>query len=168
MELITSRRNPLVGRLRALHQPKGRREQGLLLLEGTHQLQELLRLGLQPEQVLATPAWIERNGGLLVQGTLPLQPVGDEVMAAVATTDHPDGVVATLAREALPVARGEGAFVLVLDQLQAAASPGRCAAAPAAAGCCGGAAVGGHRGSAMRPALLAARLDPPHHFDDGE
>ena len=46
MELITSRRNPLVGRLRALHQSKGRREQGLLLLEGTHQLQELLRLGL--------------------------------------------------------------------------------------------------------------------------
>ncbi|MBW0174340.1 MAG: RNA methyltransferase [Vulcanococcus sp.] len=118
MELITSRRNPLVGRLRALHQPKGRREQGLLLLEGTHQLQELLRLGLQPEQVLATPAWIERNGGLLAQVALPLQPVGEEVMAAVATTDHPDGVVATLAREALPVARGEGAFVLVLDQLQ--------------------------------------------------
>ena len=28
-----SRRNPLVARLRALHQPKGRREQGLLLLE---------------------------------------------------------------------------------------------------------------------------------------
>lgn len=118
MELITSRRNPLVGRLRALHQPKGRREQGLLLLEGTHQLQELLRLGLKPEQVLATPGWIERNGSLLAQGDWPLQPVGEELMAAVATTDHPDGVVATLAREALPVARGEGAFVLVLDQLQ--------------------------------------------------
>lgn len=118
MELITSRRNPLVGRLRALHQPKGRREQGLLLLEGTHQLQELLRLGLPPEQVLATPAWIERNGLLLADASLPLQPVGEEVMAAVATTDHPDGVVATLAREALPVARGEGSFVLVLDQLQ--------------------------------------------------
>ena len=118
MELITSRRNPLVGRLRALHQPKGRREQGLLLLEGTHQLQELLRLGLQAEQVLATPAWIERNGLLLAEASLPLQPVGEEVMAAVATTDHPDGVVATLAREALPVARGEGSFVLVLDQLQ--------------------------------------------------
>jgi len=118
MELITSRRNPLVGRLRALHQPKGRREQGLLLLEGTHQLQELLRLGLQPEQVLATPAWIERNGLLLAEASLPLQPVGEEVMAAVATTDHPDGVVATLAREALPVAQGEGSFVLVLDQLQ--------------------------------------------------
>ena len=118
MELITSRRNPLVGRLRALHQPKGRREQGLLLLEGTHQVQELLRLGLQPEQLLATPAWIERHGALLADQALPLPPVGEEVMEAVATTDHPDGVVATLAREALPVARGDGAFVLALDQLQ--------------------------------------------------
>ena len=118
MELITSRRNPLVARLRALHQPKGRREQGLLLLEGTHQLQELLRLGLQPEQMLATPAWIERHGALLAERSLPLQPVGEEVMAAVATTDNPDGVVATLVREALPVARGDGAFVLALDQLQ--------------------------------------------------
>ncbi|MFZ9974554.1 MAG: TrmH family RNA methyltransferase, partial [Vulcanococcus sp.] len=118
MELITSRRNPLVGRLRALHQPKGRREQGLLLVEGTHQLQEVLRLGLQPEHVLATPAWIERHGALLSERALPLQPVGDEVMAAVATTDHPDGVVATLAKQALPVARGAGAFVLALDQLQ--------------------------------------------------
>ena len=118
MELITSRRNPLVGRLRALHQPKGRREQGLLLLEGTHQVQELLRLGLQPEQLLATPGWIERYGALLADQALPLQPVGEEVMEAVATTDHPDGVVATLAREALPVARGDGAFVLALDQLQ--------------------------------------------------
>jgi TrmH family RNA methyltransferase len=118
MELITSRRNPLVGRLRALHQPKGRREQGLLLLEGTHQLQELLRLGLQPEQLLATPAWIERHGALLAGHALPLQPVGEEVLAAVATTDSPDGVVATLARQSLPVARGDGGFVLALDQLQ--------------------------------------------------
>ena len=37
--LITSRRNPLVGRLRQLHQAKGRRQAALLLLEGTHLLQ---------------------------------------------------------------------------------------------------------------------------------
>ena len=108
MELITSRRNPLVGRLRALHQPKGRREQGLLLLEGTHQLQELLRLGLPPEQVLATPAWIERNGLLLAEASLPLQPVGEEVMAAVATTDHPDGLKETIGKRKGPVEQGVG------------------------------------------------------------
>ena len=118
MELITSRRNPLVGRLRSLQQPRGRREQGLLLLEGTHQLQELLRLGLVPEQLLATPAWIERHSHLLAAAPLPLQPVGEEVLSAIATTDHPDGVVATLSHQALPEAKGVGRFVLALDQLQ--------------------------------------------------
>ena len=84
MELITSRRNPLVARLRALQQPKGRREQGLLLLEGTHLLQEVLRLGLRPEQLLATPAWMDRHGALLAACPQPPQPVGEEVLAAVA------------------------------------------------------------------------------------
>jgi len=118
MELITSRRNPLVGRLRALHQGRGRREQGLLLLEGTHQLQELLRLGLRPEQLLATPAWIDRHGALVAACPQPPQPVGEEVLAAVATTEYPDGVVATLAAAALPQASGRAGFVLALDQLQ--------------------------------------------------
>ena len=119
MELITSRRNPLVARLRTLHQPKGRRELGLLLLEGTHQIQELLRLGLRPEQLLATTSWLERYGDLIAAAAWQQpQPVGEEVLAAVATTDTPDGVVATLAREALPAARGQGRFVLALDQLQ--------------------------------------------------
>jgi len=118
MEPITSRRNPLVARLRALHQPKGRRDQGLLLLEGTHQVQELLRLGLAPEHLLATPAWLERHAALMAAAPLPVQPVGEAVLAAVATTDNPDGVVATLAREQLPQARGTGRFVLALDQLQ--------------------------------------------------
>ncbi|MFZ9569509.1 MAG: TrmH family RNA methyltransferase [Vulcanococcus sp.] len=118
MELITSRRNPLVGRLRALHQAKGRREQGLLLLEGTHLLQEVVRLGLSPERVLATPAWMERHPELLASLGVPLQPVGDELLAAVATTDSPDGVVLTLPSANLPAASGQGAWVLALDQLQ--------------------------------------------------
>ena len=123
-ETITSRRNPLVGQLRALHQARGRREQGLLLLEGTHLLQEVLRLGLAPQRILATPAWIERHGALLAAAPrpLPLQAVGEAVLEAVATTEHPDGVVLTLPTAALPQAsgggEGGGGFVLALDQLQ--------------------------------------------------
>ena len=117
-ELITSRRNPLVARLRALHQPKGRREQGLLLLEGTHLLQEVLRLGLPPEHLLASETWLERHRPLLAAGGLTAQPVGEEVLRAVATTEHPDGVVLTLPAAALPRASGRGSFVLALDQLQ--------------------------------------------------
>jgi TrmH family RNA methyltransferase len=114
--LITSRRNPLVRQLRQLHSATGRREQGLVLLEGTHLIQELLRLGLQPHQLLVTEDWCARQGPLLA--ALDAEPilVSQEVLAAVATTDHPDGVVVTLQP---PQPADDGAdFVLVLDGIQ--------------------------------------------------
>lgn len=144
LELIASRRNPLVGRLRALHQGRGRREQQRLLLEGTHLLQEVLRLGLKPDYFLATAAWIGRHGDLLdrlrqgAAGAGQLRAATREVLAAVATTEQPDGVVLTLALDQLPQPRawpirsdqpGDSpkqvppqapypSFVLALDRLQ--------------------------------------------------
>jgi TrmH family RNA methyltransferase len=119
LELITSRRNPLVARLRALHQPRGRREQDRLLLEGTHLLQEVLRLGLTPDLLLATPDWLERHPALLAACPAAMRrvTVAEPVLEAVATTDHPDGVVLTLPPPPLP-APGRARFVLVLDRLQ--------------------------------------------------
>ncbi|MEI6112342.1 MAG: RNA methyltransferase, partial [Cyanobium sp. ELA712] len=55
-EVITSRRNPVVGRLRSLHEARGRRLSRQLLLEGTHLIEEMLRLGLEPDLLVATPA----------------------------------------------------------------------------------------------------------------
>ena len=118
-EPLTSRRNPLVKQLRLLQESRGRREQGLLLLEGTHLLQESLRLGLQPRDVLATAAWLADHGELVA--ALPKgcswRLVSGEVLEAIATTQHPDGVVATL----LPptaAAPGKASFVLALDGIQ--------------------------------------------------
>ena len=119
-ELISSRRNPLVKRLRQLHQPRGRREQGLVMLEGTHLVQELLRLRLVPQDMLATQAWIESHAdvfGELCDLVTPIV-VTAEVLSAVATTDHPDGVVVTIA---MPRASWGGdlpTLVLALDGLQ--------------------------------------------------
>jgi len=114
--LISSRRNPLVRQLRQLHTPAGRRQQALLLLEGTHLVQEALRLGLAPRQVLATPQWCERHGSLLAAlSTTPIL-VSQDVLAAVATTDHPDGVVLTLSPP--QPSQQAGDFVLVLDGIQ--------------------------------------------------
>lgn len=119
LEPITSRRNPLVKRLRQLHDARGRREEGLILLEGTHLLQEVLRLQLQPRDLLVTPAWLEAHPALVAalpegwEGRL----VSEEVLEAVATTRQPDGVVLTLP----PPAPAQGApapFVLALDGLQ--------------------------------------------------
>ena len=119
LEPITSRRNPLVKRLRQLHDARGRREEGLILLEGTHLLQEVLRLQLQPRDLLVTSAWLEAHPALVA--ALPQgwerRLVSEEVLEAVATTRQPDGVVLTLP----PPAPAQGApapFVLALDGLQ--------------------------------------------------
>ena len=124
-ELITSRRNPLVKRLRELHAAKGRREQGLVLLEGTHLVQEVIRLQLVPSdlltsELLATEAWLSSHTDLVeaLSPAVTIQPVGQEVLEAVATTAHPDGVVLTLAAAALQAPPDGQEFVLVLDGLQ--------------------------------------------------
>ena len=118
-EPITSRRNPLVKRLRLLHEARGRREQGLLLLEGTHLLQEVLRLQLQPLDLLATQPWLEAHGALLaaLPTAVDCRLVSEAVLEAVATTRHPDGVVLTLAPPP-PAAEATVPFVLVLDGIQ--------------------------------------------------
>ena len=118
-ELISSRSNPLVRQLRALQEPRGRREQGLLLLEGRHLLEEALRLRLTPTLVAATPAWIERHADLWagLPAATRLQPLAEEALAQAASTSHPDGVLATLVPPAPDPARRPG-FVLALDGLQ--------------------------------------------------
>ena len=118
-ELITSRRNPLVGRLRDLRDGRGRREQGCLLLEGTHLLQEAMRLGLVPDLVVATPAWMARFPHLLaaLPAATPLRPMAAEVLEAAATTRSPDGVLAVLPTPE-PRLAGPASFVLALDRLQ--------------------------------------------------
>ena len=119
-DLIRSRRNPLVARLRDLHGPRGRRGQGALLLEGTHLLEEALNLGLAPLLVLATPAWLERHRPLVARlpETTRVRLASAEVLAAAATTEHPDGVLATLAPPPPAASSGRADFVLALDALQ--------------------------------------------------
>ena len=119
-ELISSRRNPLVARLRQLHEGRGRREQQRLLLEGTHLLQEALRLRLEPELLLATPSWCERHGSLLAQlpPTSVLRPATPEVLEAAATTRSPDGVLAIVPIPAPRPPAGGSGFVLALDRIQ--------------------------------------------------
>ncbi|MFN9872961.1 MAG: TrmH family RNA methyltransferase [Cyanobacteriota bacterium] len=112
-----------MARLRALHQPRGRREQQALLLEGTHLVQEVLRRGLEPSLLLATPAWWEANPALLaaLPAATALRTAVPEVLEAAASTRSPDGVLMVLPASGLPEPRPEAeppAFVLALDRLQ--------------------------------------------------
>jgi TrmH family RNA methyltransferase len=85
----------LVAKLRSLHQPKGRKEQDLILLEGTHLLQECERLQLEPQLICSTDIWAQRHPCLLQLA--PRQIVSPEVLRAMASTENPDGVVSLLA-----------------------------------------------------------------------
>lgn len=117
---VSSRRNPLVARIRQLHDAAGRRRSSALLLEGTHLLQEALRLGLRPELVLATEQWQARHPGLTgaLLGATALRTASEAVLEAAATTRHPDGVVAILPTPRHTPAAAGTDFVLALDRLQ--------------------------------------------------
>ncbi len=121
-ERISSRRNPLIKRLRDLHQGSGRLEQQRLLLEGTHLLEEALRLGRVPDLLLATAPWAARHAQLLeaLPPATACREVSEDVLAAVATTRTPDGVVATLpwSLPSPPLPPGAGGFTLLLDNVQ--------------------------------------------------
>ena len=121
--LITSRRNPLVRRLRALAARQGRQEAGQLLLEGTHLLQELvplLRDHPQSLELVATATWLQRHQALLArfQPAPKLQLVSEEVLQAALTTVNPDGVAALLPLALLPRGPQAPTFALALDRIQ--------------------------------------------------
>ena len=86
-ELITSRRNPLVRKLRSLSTRAGRDEHGVVLLEGTHQLQELQNRVWRdsvPLDVVATPAWLQTHAGLIrtLPGSVRVQRISAEALQA--------------------------------------------------------------------------------------
>lgn len=104
--MLTSLQNPLVKQIRKLHQTKGRRAQGQFLLEGTHLVQEAWLAQYPLAIVCVTPAWQERYPELLqaLEGYADrVEGVSPEVLAAIATTVHPDGVVAIAPRLAATV-----------------------------------------------------------------
>jgi TrmH family RNA methyltransferase len=94
--MLTSRQNPLVKQMRQLHQAKGRRENQQFLLEGTHLLQAAIAHHWPLLAVAHTPTWQMRQGDLFAKlaPLTRLELVSDDVLEAMATTQHPDGVVA--------------------------------------------------------------------------
>lgn len=97
--MLTSLQNPLIKQLRKLHRAKERRDQGLFLLEGTHLLEEACATEYPLSIVCYTSSWRDRHPHLweqLNQRTQRCEEVSDAVLAAIATTVSPDGVVAAV------------------------------------------------------------------------
>ena len=118
--LISSRRNPLVKRLRSLSSRQGRDNEGLLLLEGTHLLQELIRCHLKPVELVATERWCLHHQQLLndLDASAPISLVTDEVLKAALSTITPDGVACLCPLDVLPDPPTDVNFLLVLDRIQ--------------------------------------------------
>jgi len=109
-----------VQRLRALSTPKGRYQSSLLLLEGSHLLQEALKADLFPVEIIATQKWIDKNSQVLeeIPYEAQIQVVTQLVLKAALTTVNPDGVASVLSLGSLPRLNSEPDFVLALDRIQ--------------------------------------------------
>ena len=119
--MLTSLQNPLVKEIRKLHQAKYRRQQQRFLLEGTHLVQEALAVTYPLDTVCYTPLWQQRHGDLA--RLLDLQArqvnlVSPAVLAALATTVHPDGVVAVAPQAAPPVSPALVGVGVLVEALQ--------------------------------------------------
>lgn len=117
--MLTSLQNPLVKQLRRLHRPKDRREQALFLLEGTHLIEAACVVAYPLTTLCYTESWQASHFDLWEQASRQaerVELVSEAVLAAIATTVHPDGVVATAPRK-LPPQEQTGGEIPQLLQL---------------------------------------------------
>ncbi len=138
--MLTSLQNSLIKQIRKLHSAKERHQQGLFLLEGTHLLEEAFAVGYPLETVCCTPDWQathqklwEDSDGKCDRAEI----VTESVLTAIATTVHPDGVVATAKRNLQPVEMPTDGLVLALETIQDPGNLGTIIRTSAAAGVSG-------------------------------
>ncbi|MEA5536229.1 RNA methyltransferase [Crocosphaera sp. XPORK-15E] len=120
--MITSVRNPLVKQIRSLHRTKGRREQNQFLLEGTHLLETACQVNCYLVTLCYTEQWQARYPQLWENALKRVERhelVTPEVLATMATTVNPDGVVATAVSRKMGIgAIADFKLGLVLERLQ--------------------------------------------------
>jgi len=114
-----------VRRLRQLHQRRRREATGRFLADGVRLVEEALRAGAPVEQLLATPdPQNPRLSALLGAARdrgIPVVDVAPHVLAAISEVETPQGVVAVVRRQALPLEPLLGRrelLLLVVDRVQ--------------------------------------------------
>lgn len=103
--MITSTRNSLVKDLRQLGlSTQTRRQKQLFLIEGTHALTEAIATKYSLNLICFTEVWRDNYPDLYIRckAVSECQLVSAEVLAAIATTVNPDGVVAVASIQPQP------------------------------------------------------------------
>lgn len=144
-ERISNRSNARVKWVRSLQQKKARDESGVFVAEGIHLAQEVQKAGLTVELAVVSNTAknsesVDRIMGQLEKCGVPLLPVSDEILAYVAETQSPQGILLVVKTPA-PVdivsrdfSRG---LWLVLDEVQDPGNVGTLIRSAAAAGTAG-------------------------------
>ena len=145
--VLTSLQNSLVKQIRKLHSTKERHKQQLFLLEGTHLLEEACAANYPLEVVCCTLQWQQAHPQLWSEvcsrcdasggGSHRAKVVSEEILAAIATTVQPDGVVATAKRSQQQTQVPLTGLVLGVETLQDPGNLGTMIRAAAAAGASG-------------------------------
>ncbi len=112
--------------VRDLHRRRGRERRGLALAEGVRLVEEALAAGVQFRGAVVAPSLEATPRGAALKGRLvaagvTVEAVGDDALAQLADTEHPQGVVAVVAPPQWTleqVTLEPGAAVLVLDAVQ--------------------------------------------------
>lgn len=118
--VLTSDANPRVKLARKLHQRRQREDEGLFLLEGPHLLAAALDAGAAVREAFCTAAFAESHAALagrLDASPWPVWEVSDELLARLAATEEPQGVVAIVdvPPDASAPQVGPGLLVLALE-----------------------------------------------------
>jgi len=96
--MLTSLQNPTVKQLRKLQQPKERRKQAVLLLEGTHLIEAACAANYPLQMLCYTEGWQQQYPEIYQAAIAQAdhtEQVSETVLKAIASTVTPDGVVAT-------------------------------------------------------------------------
>jgi TrmH family RNA methyltransferase len=133
--MITSTHNPRIQWVRKLQaQPRFRQGEGVFVIEGVRLVEEALQSGWQPSLILYT-ADLSSRGQEIIRGLSPslVEEVSPAVMKSASNTQTPQGLLAVVAQQALPLPAALD-FILVLDALRDPGNLGAILRTAAAAG----------------------------------
>ncbi|MBX9877142.1 MAG: RNA methyltransferase [Candidatus Obscuribacterales bacterium] len=95
VDAITSNTNPLLKKIRSLHQRSFREKYAAYILEGERLLEEALLKGVELEEIIASETFFKQGLGRLSDANLArLLTVPDKIFAELATTTNPSGILA--------------------------------------------------------------------------